>query len=64
MQACILKEKVKHFLVERKQIYGDFAVQEFEDEFLKQHVISVALCDSEISGVEKKVTFLFYSTKK
>ena len=48
---------MKDFLVERKQIYGDFAVQEFQDEFLKQHVISVALCDSEISlsGVEKKV---------
>jgi len=55
VQAKVLKDKVKTFLTEKKSAFGDFSISDFQDEFLKQHIISISLCDSEIPGEEKKV---------
>ena len=55
VQASILTEKVKAFLSDKKPTFGDFTIKEFQDEFLKAHVISVSLCDTDVPGVEKKV---------
>jgi len=54
VQASILTEKVKAFLSDKKPTFGDFTIKEFQDEFLKAHVISVSLCDTDVPGVEKK----------
>ncbi|XP_005090335.1 pachytene checkpoint protein 2 homolog [Aplysia californica] len=55
VRACILKDKIKALLIAKKTAFGDFTIEEFPDEFLKQNVISVSLRDSELPGVEKKV---------
>ncbi|BFZ13394.1 hypothetical protein BsWGS_16433 [Bradybaena similaris] len=50
-----IKEKVLELLHAKKTAFGDFVVRDFQDIFLSQNVEYVALCDTEIPGVEKRV---------
>lgn len=48
-------EKVQALLRRHKTAYGDLFITEFDDKFLRDHVHSVSLCDTDILNTEKQV---------
>nr|AHB51067.1 pachytene checkpoint 2-like protein [Nodipecten subnodosus] len=53
-QGNIVKEHVLNLLHRQKVAYGDFVLTEFDDPFLHEHVNSIALCDSDLSGSNRQ----------
>ncbi|XP_029633681.1 pachytene checkpoint protein 2 homolog [Octopus sinensis] len=49
-----IKERVKIFLYNQKVAYGDFITTEFDDDDLKTHVKSLALCDTDLNIRERQ----------
>ncbi|KAK3085404.1 hypothetical protein FSP39_002835 [Pinctada imbricata] len=51
----VIKDRVTSLLQrQRVAAYGDFKLTEFDDDFLKNHVVSISLCDTDIAGPNKK----------
>lgn len=50
----IVCEKVQALLKRHKTAYGDLYITDFDDSFLREHVQSVFLCDTDLSNTEKK----------
>ena len=51
----IVKARVAE-LVQSKCVYGDFTLNEFDDDVLSDNVQSVSLCDSDHLIVDRKVS--------
>ena len=57
MRRTLIIEKVLEFLKAKRTAFGDFIVQEFQDELLSQNVLHIALCDVDQPSHEKRVNF-------
>ncbi|KAK3750322.1 hypothetical protein RRG08_010426 [Elysia crispata] len=54
MRRTLIIEKVLEFLKAKRTAFGDFIVQEFQDELLSQNVLHIALCDVDQPSHEKR----------
>ena len=51
----VIKEHVSKFLMHVGAVYGDTTFAEFDDNFLRDHVRTVAVCDTELVTTERQV---------
>ena len=51
----VIKEHVSKFLMHVGAVYGDTTFTEFDDNFLRDHVRTVAVCDTELVTTERQV---------
>ncbi|XP_078690105.1 pachytene checkpoint protein 2 homolog [Branchiostoma floridae x Branchiostoma belcheri] len=54
VRANVVKERVRAVLQRHKLVYGDLTMTEFDDPFMKEHIKSVSICDTDdISSAHK-----------
>ena len=57
-----IKDRVLELFKHHQSCYGEFILTEFDDPFLKEHVVSVSVGDTESVSGDRQVFFLYHQS--